>query len=450
MKVKKRRATTIAAVALALALAIGGGTYAYLYSSTDDVTNEFSTNNVTVTLQETTGENYNIVPGTSQDKDPTVRVVNSIDAYAFVEVTDKTHGLVTYEIEQGWNELDGYDNIYYREVAANADSKVFSVLAGDKVSYSAGLENGDMENANNVKLTFKAYAIQKEPFNNPALAYASLNPEFADQGTFKTQLSDGGSIVLTGGIESEDGIQFTVTEDTSLNFNGNTLTGAIESGSISSSNPPVNLVLSDTNNDGSYSIDGKLVEHEGGGMTQIAAITAWKPTVTIESGKYTHDNAVILSQLQVQDSEAVAVVVNGGTFDGKGAARVIANVFGNVIVNDGEFNAHYDGENSGECVYVSSGNSHVPSITTINDGTFNADKRVFYVKVNTGYTQKIIVNGGTFNVGEGGELIQVSSGNPADYLTITGGTFNVDPTAYVNTASYKVEHSGSTWTVTAK
>ncbi len=268
---------------------------------------------------------------------------------------------------------------------------------------------------------------------------------------FRDALSQGNStIILASDVTVEDGIQMSVTKDTAVDFNGNTLTGAVESGSISSNDGPTNLVLSDPNNSGEYSIDSEIVVHGGGGYTQLAAVTVWKPTVTIESGKYTHNNAVILCQLQTQDPDAVGVVVNGGTFDGKGAASVIANIFGNVIVNDGEFNAHYDGDSSGECVYVSSGNSHVPSITTINGGTFNADKRVFYVSVNTRYTQKIVVNGGTFNVAEGGSLIQVSSGNASDYLTITGGTFNVDPTAYVDTANYNVTHSGSTWTVTAK
>ena len=268
---------------------------------------------------------------------------------------------------------------------------------------------------------------------------------------FRDALSRGNStIILASDVTVDDGIQMSVTNDTAINFNGNTLTGAVESGSISSSDGPTNLVLSDPNNSGEYSIDGKLVQHTGGGYTQLSAITVWKPTVTIESGKYTHDNAVILCQLQTQDPNAVGVVVNGGTFDGKGAASVIANVFGNVIINNGTFNAYDDGDSSGECVYVSSGNSRVPSVTTINGGTFNAVDRIFYVKVNTNYTQKIVVNGGTFNVAEGGSLIQVSSGNASDYLTITGGTFNVDPSAYVDTANYAITHSDSTWTVTAK
>ena len=268
---------------------------------------------------------------------------------------------------------------------------------------------------------------------------------------FRDALSQGNStIILASDVTVEDGIQMSVENDASINFNGNTLKGAVESGSISSSDGPTNLVLSDPNNSGEYSIDSEIVVHEGGGYTQLAAITVWKPTVTIESGKYTYDNAVILCQLQTQDPDAVGVVVNGGTFDGKGAASVIANVFGNVIINNGTFNAYDDGDASGECVYVSSGSSHVPSITTINGGTFNAVDRIFYVRVNTRYTQKIVVNGGTFNVDGGGSLIQVSSGNASDYLTITGGTFNVDPSEYVDTANYNVTHSGSTWTVTAK
>ena len=268
---------------------------------------------------------------------------------------------------------------------------------------------------------------------------------------FRDALSQGNStIILASDVTVEDGIQMSVENDASINFNGNTLKGAVESGSISSSDGPTNLVLSDPNNSGDYSINSEIVRHEGGGYTQLAAITVWKPTVTIESGKYTYDNAVILCQLQTQDSDAVGVVVNGGTFDGKGAASVIANVFGNVIINNGTFNAYDDGDASGECVYVSSGSSHVPSITTINGGTFNAVDRIFYVRVNTRYTQKIVVNGGTFNVDGGGSLIQVSSGNASDYLTITGGTFNVDPSEYGDTANYNVTHSGSTWTVTAK
>ncbi|MGN0668799.1 MAG: hypothetical protein ACI4JU_06285 [Angelakisella sp.] len=279
------------------------------------------------------------------------------------------------------------------------------------------------------------------------LPVTAMAAEVTTVDELKDALKAGGStIILSNDITVTDGIQIEVTSDTSINFNGNTLSGAVESGSILNSDGPTNLELSDPNNDGGYSIDGEIVAHEGGGYTQLAAITVWKPTVTIQSGKYTHDNAVILCQLQTNDSDAVGVVVNGGTFDGKGAASVVANVFGNVIINDGVFNAYDDGDASGECVYVSSGNSRVPSITTINNGTFNAVDRIFYVNVNTRYTQKITITGGTFTVAEGGSLIQVSSGDASDYLTITGGTFNVDPSAYV-AEGYAVAYTNGKYVV---
>ena len=261
----------------------------------------------------------------------------------------------------------------------------------------------------------------------------------------KAALEKGESTIILSDDITTDGIQIGVTSKTSINFNGNTLTGAIESGSILQRDPNVNLVLSDPNNSGKYSIDGNIVQ-VGTGYRQIAAIAVWKPTVTIESGKYTHDSSVVLCQLQTPDPNAVGVVINGGTFDGKGNASVVADVIGRVVINDGTFNAYKVGTGAGECVYLAWGNRNVPSITTINGGTFNADKRIFYVNVDTDYTQKIVVNGGTFNVAEGGSLIEVSSGNASDYLTITGGTFNVDPSAYV-AEGYAVAHTNGKYVV---
>lgn len=166
MKAKSKKAF-LAAVSVALIGVMGAaGTFAYLQDSTEDVVNTFETNEVKVTLEETTANQYNIIPGTSESKDPKVTVDNTVDSYVFVKVTDASDGIIQYDIAEGWTRLDGYDNVYYREVAANADVKDFSVLAGDKVSYAASLTNKDMEDADgnlkeNVKLTFTAYAIQK-------------------------------------------------------------------------------------------------------------------------------------------------------------------------------------------------------------------------------------------------------------------------------------------------
>ena len=267
---------------------------------------------------------------------------------------------------------------------------------------------------------------------------------------FRDALSQGNStIILASDVTVDDGIQMEVKDDASINFNGNTLRGSIIS-TGNTGDSPNNLVLRDTNNNGGYSIYSEIYEIENG-HGQAAAIIASLTTVTIESGKYTNDNAVILCQQYASNPNAVGVMINGGTFDGKGAASVIVNLSGNVIVNDGKFNAYHDGERYGTCVHLDHYIPNVPSITTINGGTFNADKSIFYVNVDTNYIQKIIVTGGTFNVAEGGSLIEVSSGNASDYLTITGGTFNVDPTAYVDTNTHTVTDNGDgTWTVAEK
>ena len=257
-----------------------------------------------------------------------------------------------------------------------------------------------------------------------------------------------GNIVLASDV-TVDTPYLGIRKNVSIDFNGNTLRGSImSSGNIGDS--PNNLVLRDTNNNGGYSIYSEIYEIENGNG-QAAAIIANQTNITIESGKYTNNNAVILCAQLTSDPNDVGVMINGGTFDGRDGASVIVNVYGNVIVNDGEFNAYHDGERFGACVHLEPGITYIPSITTINGGTFNADKSIFYVNVDTDYTQKIIVNGGTFNVAEGGSLIEVSSGNASDYLTIIGGTFNVDPSAYVDANTYTVTDNGDgTWTVAEK
>lgn len=182
MKLSRKSVFAISlAVVVAMMIAVGGGTIAYLKGSTEDEVNAFQTNKVMVELTETTGNDYNIIPGTSQAKDPKVTVDNTVDSYVYVEVTDQTEGLVTYTIAEGWTKLEGYDNVYYREVAKDAEVKEYPVLKDNIVSYGADIENSDMlDESGNLKegivLTFHACAIQKEPFDNPKDAYEEMLP----------------------------------------------------------------------------------------------------------------------------------------------------------------------------------------------------------------------------------------------------------------------------------
>lgn len=172
---KKRIVTACLGVALAVATVVGGSTFAYLQSESEDIVNEFKTNQVSVSLSETSGSSYQIIPGTTQTKNPTVTLNNTVDAYVYVYVDDNTDNLVDYDIADGWQLLDGYDSVYYREVLKDDETKSFSVLQDDKVSYDSSLTNEDMLDAadalkQGLTLTFTAYASQKAPFNDPVAA----------------------------------------------------------------------------------------------------------------------------------------------------------------------------------------------------------------------------------------------------------------------------------------
>lgn len=180
---KKSILSTSLAVSLAAATVIGG-TYAYLQDSTEDVINSFNTNNVKVELTETPAD-YNIIPGTSQEKDPTVTVSSTIPAYVFVEVDDDTVGLVTYEIADGWIELNGFPGVYYRTVEGSEEKQSFEVLKGSTVYYDKALGNSDMLDdagilMDDVQLTFKAHIIQRDGFESGTTASARSKSVRAD------------------------------------------------------------------------------------------------------------------------------------------------------------------------------------------------------------------------------------------------------------------------------
>ncbi len=224
MKVNKKNiAITGVAVSLAAVMLIGGGTFAYLKGETDPITNSFRTNQVQVSLEETTGNEYNIIPGTTQRKDPKVTVNNTVDAYVFVEVADATEGLVRYAIADGWMPLSGVPNVYYRLVSAAQDVKEFSVLANDEVRYSKALENHDMTDGSgslkrDINLTFNAVAIQAEPFANEEEAYKAKDSVItSDADVIEAAIMDGMPVVLSADANVDSAVLDRAGADIDLN-----------------------------------------------------------------------------------------------------------------------------------------------------------------------------------------------------------------------------------------
>lgn len=164
---------TALSIVLVICLTVAG-TITYLQDSTDPVVNTFTTSDVSIKLEETTGGTYKMVPGDVIPKDPTVTVsADSEDCYVFVKI-EKTENFDTYltaVIADGWEKVSTQDNVYYRVVKNSDKDREFSVLADDQVTVNPTVTKEMMEalNAEGAKLpqlTFTAYAIQSANLTN--------------------------------------------------------------------------------------------------------------------------------------------------------------------------------------------------------------------------------------------------------------------------------------------
>ena len=92
---EKRRSVSgrLFVLMLALVLVLGcavGGTVAWLVAKTDPVVNTFTYGDINITLTETTGDDYKIIPGVDIGKDPKVTVKAGSEAcWLFVKVEEE-------------------------------------------------------------------------------------------------------------------------------------------------------------------------------------------------------------------------------------------------------------------------------------------------------------------------------------------------------------------------
>lgn len=177
---------------LALVLVIGcavGGTVAWLTAQTGPVVNTFTTSNIKVELTETK-ETYKMVPGCDIHKDPTATVLaGSEECFLFVKLEKSTNfdDYMTYEMADGWQELNGVNGVYYRVVngTTNKIGTPYSVLKDDKVTVRDSvtkeqMNDLDVAGAEKPTLTITAYASQLYKSAGvkftAADAWANVNP----------------------------------------------------------------------------------------------------------------------------------------------------------------------------------------------------------------------------------------------------------------------------------
>ncbi len=161
----KKTAVLVVAFILVVVCAVGG-TLAWLQDETDAVTNTFTTAEVDIDLDETTGEEYKMSPGATIAKDPKVTVFGgSEDSYVFVKIDESANldDFISYEVAEGWTLVDDTTNVYYRTYTSTETDTEYSVLDGDQVTVLDSVTNAQMNALTKdtyPTLTFTAYAVQ--------------------------------------------------------------------------------------------------------------------------------------------------------------------------------------------------------------------------------------------------------------------------------------------------
>ena len=184
----KKKLTLVVSLLLVMALSIGG-TLAYLTDTSETITNTFTVGNVTISLAETTGEEYKIIPGDTVKKDPTITVGDKSEdcyVYALIEngltltIDNETVVVATPDIDDTkWTLIAGDDvkglYRYNEKCSAKATAKIFGEVEYDGEAITA--EN--IESLSGDKIVVTAFAhqfanVEQADADTAAAAWAEL------------------------------------------------------------------------------------------------------------------------------------------------------------------------------------------------------------------------------------------------------------------------------------
>ncbi|MBQ9759819.1 MAG: hypothetical protein IJW16_00560 [Clostridia bacterium] len=152
-------------VAVICCTAIVGNTVAWLVGRAE-VNNTFVAGDIAISLTETTGNTYPLIPGTAVAKDPKVTVHRGSEAcWLFVKVNESADldTYISYTPADGWTALQ--DGVYYRVQSAATADVTYSFLQNDQVTVKENLTEAQMSalKASGAYPTLKltAYAVQQ-------------------------------------------------------------------------------------------------------------------------------------------------------------------------------------------------------------------------------------------------------------------------------------------------
>ena len=187
----RNRILLTALAALLLVTLTIGGTMAWLVAEYSTVTNTFTKTDVNVGLEETVNNNFDIVPGGDDTKDPKAWIVDGSEpAYLFVEIvennntytiegTETQSKYITYGIASGWTKLDSActanTTVIWREVTTEEIGVKYDILAGNEVEYDTEITKATMPTDNaKPTIAFQAYACQSANVDDAATAWSYI------------------------------------------------------------------------------------------------------------------------------------------------------------------------------------------------------------------------------------------------------------------------------------
>lgn len=186
-------------VMLALTMVVGcavDGTVAWLVSESESSVSTFTLGDININLTgESESQPLKIIPGVKIERSLKVTVEpNSEACWLFVKVegANWSHfpdangtAKVSYsvDVQDGWTALNNHPGVYYREVSAEAAQRGDAYDVNCNVTVSQMLTKAEVDSiasGTKPKLSFTAYAVQRDGIDDAVRAWEVANPDPAN------------------------------------------------------------------------------------------------------------------------------------------------------------------------------------------------------------------------------------------------------------------------------
>lgn len=444
----KKILSLILVIVLAAGVAVTG-TMAYL-TDRDDETNVYTVGDVKIELEGDFAKGTQLLPGKNIDCNPVIKNTGKNDAWVWLTYAVPTELADVIEVAgvdstweaQNASEVDDEYTVYtllHNETLAVGESTK-AAFEGVKLAETVDITpDGDWYTVDNGVATslnwtndddapavyVNAYAIQKDQFEtvDEALAaykgqWGGLNGEMeevtvtevATAEELSKAVATGGVVVLNADVELKDA-PITISEDTTVNLNGKTLSGVATS-TAASNMIKVAAGKTLTLSNGEVSFYATNPDTEWGGEGQPPFPGYANNTINV-SGK------LVLENVTVENTTAAG-----------GASYAIDCYPGaDLVINDGAVIKGYD-----KCAIRMFANSTtIATNVTINGGEITGKRGIWVHLPSSKVTPQIAnltINGGivTGTASDDCAIYSYSYGSSfaKTNITITGGTFNGD------------------------